>query len=195
MLQSLEWHLLINKMKRKIVPFKNIKSCIEDDRHDLNMYLILDAAQVSDQTLHFINTWRNDARLEFYSLFSGTTEGNAPFEVAPVLVLINDLEMLEEEGFSFIHQTWKDEQALNLVCSSLDLTQFVKKMKRYLTVEFPDGTQKLFRWFDPRIVKKIHKILTDQQEDEFFEGITKWIISIRNYQDVDSNQLMVLENA
>ena len=195
MLQSLEWHLLINKMKREIVPFKNIKSCIEDDRHDLNMYLILDAAQVSDQTLHFINAWRNDARLEFYSLFSGTTEGNAPFEVAPVLVLINDLEVLEEEGFSFIHQTWKDEQALNLVCSSLDLTQFVKKMKRYLTVEFPDGTQKLFRWFDPRIVKKIHKILTDQQEDEFFEDITKWIISIRNYQDVDSNQLMVLENA
>lgn len=195
MLQSLEWHLLINKMKRKIVPFKNIKSCIEDDRHDLNMYLILDAAQVSDQTLHFINTWRNDARLEFYSLFLGTTEGNAPFEVAPVLVLINDLEVLEDEGFSFIYQTWKDEQALNLVFSSLDLAQFVKKMKRYLTVEFPDGTQKLFRWFDPRIVKKIHKILTDQQEDEFFEDITKWVISIRNYQDVDSNQLMVLENA
>jgi len=195
MQQSLEWHLLINKMKREIVPFKNIKSCIEDDRHDLNMYLILDAAQVSDQTLHFINTWRNDARLYFYSLFSGITEGNAPFEVAPVLVLINDLEVLEEEGFSFIYQTWKDEQALSLVFSSLDLTQFVKKMKRYLTVEFPDGTQKLFRWFDPRIVKKIHKILTDQQEDEFFEGITKWVISIRNYQDVDSNQLMVLENA
>jgi hypothetical protein len=36
--------------------------------------------------------------------------------------------------------------------------------------------------------------MTDQQEDEF-EDITKWIISIRNYQDVDSNQLMVLENA
>ena len=195
MQQSLEWHLLINKMKRKIVPFKNIKSCIEDDRHDLNMYLILDAAQVSDQTLHFINTWRNDARLEFYSLFSGTTEGNVPFEVAPVLVLINDLEALEEDGFSFIHQTWKDEQALNLVFSSLDLTQFVKKMKRYLTVEFPDGTQKLFRWFDQKKKKKIHKILTDQQEDEFFEDITKWVISIRNYQDVDSNQLMVLENA
>lgn len=92
MQQSLEWHLLINKMKRKIVPFKNIKSCIEDDQHDLNMYLILDAAQVSDQTLHFINV---DVEMTQGSkqrdpLFSGTTEGNAPFEVCPVLVLIND---------------------------------------------------------------------------------------------------------
>ena len=72
--------------------------------------------------------------------------------------------------------------------------KFVKKMKRYLTVEFPDGSQKLFRWFDPRIVNKIDKILDEGQEYEFFNDIGKWVISIRNYQDVNSNQIMLLEN-
>jgi len=67
-------------------------------------------------------------------------------------------------------------------------------MKSYLTVEFPDGTQKLFRWFDPRIIKKIHKILQDEQLDEFFQGIERWVIAIRNYQDVHTNQLMILEH-
>ncbi|WP_151714085.1 DUF4123 domain-containing protein [Acinetobacter bereziniae] len=182
-------------MKREIIPFKQIQRCIEDYQHDLNMYLILDAAQVSDQALSFIHEFQNDSRIEFYSLFSGTTEGNAPFEVAPVLLLIHDLDLFNDERFNFIHQTWKDEQALNIVLSSLDLTQFVKKMKSYLTVEFPDGTQKLFRWFDPRIIKKIHKILQDEQVDEFFQGIERWVIAIRNYQDVYTNQLMILEHA
>ncbi len=62
-------------MKREIIPFKPIQRCIEDYQYDLNMYLILDAAQVSDQALSFIHEFQNDSRIEFYSLFSGTTEG------------------------------------------------------------------------------------------------------------------------
>lgn len=182
-------------MKRKDIPFKALESCIESFKEDSFVYLILDAAQVSDQALVFINECRDDTRIEFYSLFAGTTEGNAPFEVAPVLILINDLTILDESRFQFIQQTWENEQALNIIFSPLDLTKFVKKMKRYLTIEFPDQSQKLFRWFDPRILKKLNKILDNEQEHEFFNEIEKWIISIRNYQDVNSNQLMILENA
>lgn len=181
-------------MKKETIPFQELGSCIENYKDDLFIYLILDAAQVSDQALVFINEYKDDPRIEFYSLFAGTTEGNAPFEVAPVLIIIHDPVIFKEEKFYFIQQTWANEQALNVVMSSLDLTQFVKKMKRYLTIEFPDQTQKLFRWFDPRILKKIDKILDSEQEQEFFHDIEKWIISIRNYQDVNSNQIMILEN-
>ncbi|AYO55512.1 DUF4123 domain-containing protein [Acinetobacter wuhouensis] len=181
-------------MKRKNIPFKALESCIESYKEDFFVYLILDAAQVSNEALVFINECRDDTRIEFYSLFAGTTEGNAPFEVAPVLILIQDSTILNEERFNFIHKTWANEQALNIVFSPLELTQFVKKMKRYLTIEFPDQSQKIFRWFDPRILKKLNKILDNEQEHEFFNEIEKWIISIRNYHDVESNQLMILEN-
>ena len=194
MLQNSVWRLLINNMKRKIIPFQNIEACLAEYQQDLNIYLILDAAQVSDDALTFINKWRDDTRLEFYSLFAGTTEGNAPFEVAPVLIIIHDFKIFENMTFNFLQETWRTQQALNIVLSTLDLTKFVKKMKRYLTVEFPDGSQKLFRWFDPRIVNKIDKILDEGQEYEFFNDIGKWVISIRNYQDVNSNQIMLLEN-
>lgn len=164
------------------------------DVKDNFKYLILDAAQVSEKTLLFINTCRSDTRIEFYSLFSGTTEGNAPIEVSPILIVLNDLAILQDEKFNFIEEIWESEQALNLIDSHLDLKNFIKKMKKYLTVYFPDGSQKIFRWFDPRVVKKIDKILDDEQQCEFFKDIEKWLISIRNYRDVNSNQIMHLEN-
>lgn len=181
-------------MKKNIVPFLDITTCIKKYTQERFIYLILDAAQVSEDALVFINECRDDARIEFYSLFAGTTEGNAPFEVAPLLIKLNDLTIIEDDQFNFVHQTWSNEQALSVVMSKLDLKHFVKKMKKYLTVEFPDGSQKILRWFDPRIIKKIDKILTDEQEQEFFSDIEQWVISIRNYQDVESNQLMILEN-
>lgn len=181
-------------MKITTTPFESLEKYIESLKHHSFIYLILDAAQFSNQSLEFIKTYLNDNRIEIYSLFSGTTEGNAPFEVSPLLMVIHDLSILKDKNFLFIHQIWHVEQALNIVFSRLELNLFVKKMKQYLTVKFPDNTQKLFRWFDPRILKKINKILDDEQQYEFFNGIEKWIISVRNYQDVNSNSIMILEN-
>lgn len=194
MLLNLEWHLLINNMKTKIIPFISLDKCIESSKDYDFMYLILDAAQFSDQSLDFINSCRCDNRVEVYSLFAGTTEGNAPFEVSPLLIVVHDLNILKNSNFLFLHQVWHKDEALNIVFSKLKLSLFVKKMKKYLTVKFPDNTQKLFRWFDPRILKKINKILDEDQEAEFFNGIEKWVVSVRNYQDVNSNMIMIMEN-
>lgn len=180
-------------MKRKITSFQQISEILKQSLNDAEIYLILDAAQVSDATLLFINQLRSDTRIDFYSIFAGTTEGNAPFEASPLLMVINDLSLLDDEKFNFMDDVWRNEQALNLVFSHLTLEKFIKKMKKYLTVEFPDGSQKIFRWFDPRIVKKIDKVLDDEQEEEFFNDIEKWVISVRNYYDVNANQIMILE--
>lgn len=181
-------------MNRKIRSFENLKTIMQIDVKYSYKYLILDAAQVSEKTLLFINACRSDTRIEIYSLFAGTTEGNAPFEVSPILIFLNDLTILLDEKFNFIEEIWENEQALNLIDSHLDLKNFIKKMKKYLTVYFPDGSQKIFRWFDPRILKKIDKILDKEQQYEFFKDIEKWLISIRNYRDINSNQIMQLEN-
>lgn len=180
-------------MKRKTTSFQQISEILKQSLNDAEIYLILDAAQVSDASLVFINQLRSDTRIDFYSLFAGTTEGNAPFEVSPLLMVINNLSLLDDEKFNFMDDVWRNEQALNLVFSHLTLEKFIKKMKKYLTVEFPDGSQKIFRWFDPRIVKKIDKVLDDEQEEEFFNDIEKWVISVRNYYDVNANQIMILE--
>ncbi|NHB58775.1 DUF4123 domain-containing protein [Acinetobacter sp. 194] len=181
-------------MKTTTIPFMSLDKSIEIFKDDNFVYLILDAAQFSDQSLDFINTCRSDSRVEIYSLFAGTTEGNAPFEVAPLLIVVHDLNMLKNDNILFIHQIWCKDQALNIVFSKLELSLFVKKMKQYLTVKFPDNTQKLFRWFDPRVLKKINKILDEDQEAEFFNGIERWVISVRNYQDVNSNMIMIMES-
>lgn len=178
-------------MKNTFIKYIDLITCINKYNQNQNIYLILDAAQISEEILLFINELRKDVRIEFYSLFAGTTEGNVPFEVAPLLIVINDLRIFEDNAFNFIHEIWHLEQVLNIVISKLPLADFAKKMKRYLTVEFPDGSKKLFRWYDPRIMKKISKILDNQQEHEFFKDIDKWIISVRNYQDTKSNQILV----
>lgn len=180
-------------MKRKTTSFQQISEILKQSLNDAEIYLILDAAQVSDASLLFINQLRSDTRIDFYSLFAGTTEGNAPFEVSPLLMVINDLSLLDDEKFNFMDDVWRNEEALNLVFSHLTLEKFIKKMKKYLTVEFPDGSQKIFRWFDPRILKKIEKILDESQQKEFFNDIEEWVISVRNYDDVYRNNIMKFE--
>lgn len=179
-------------MKKTILPFIDIKNCINDNLQDNSfVYLILDAAQVSKQALKFINNSRANSNIELYSLFSGTTEGNAPFEVSPLIVILKNINILDSLDCIFLNEIWKKEQVLSIVFSKLELMQFTKMMKQYLTVRFPDGSTKLFRWYDPRILKKIDKILTDDQQEIFFKEIENWVFAIRNYHDVELNQVMV----
>lgn len=176
-------------MKKTILPFIDIKSCINNNlQNNSFVYLILDAAQVSKQALKFINNSRANSNIEIYSLFSGTTEGNAPFEVSPLIIILKDNNVLNSE---FLNEMWKKEQVLSIVFSKLELMHFSKMMKQYLTVILPDGSSKLFRWFDPRVLKKIDKILTNDQQEVFFKEIENWVLAIRNYHDVELNQIMV----
>lgn len=181
-------------MKKTIIAFDDIRTCLEKHFSDGFIYYILDAAQVSEQASQFLNRLRSRPEVDFYSLFAGTVEGNVPFEASPILIVILDQQILDEHEFRFMHEVWEKKFALNIVFSPLKLHSFSKKMKRYLTVEMPDGDHKLFRWFDPRIIKKLDKILEEDQEQEFFSDISKWLVSIRNYEDIDRNNIMILEN-
>lgn len=179
-------------MKKIVVGFKELNTCIGQYSDSKNTYLILDAAQISEETSIFLKKCQNNIHIELYSLFAGTAEGNAPFEVAPILIYFKDIQLLSDDVLLFLQKTWAHEQSLNLVFSSLALIEFIRKMKKYLTVEFPDGSQKIMRWFDPRVIKNINNILDGDQILEFYSDIACWIISTRNYLNIESNQLIIM---
>lgn len=177
-----------------ILNYCDIETCIKKYANGNYVYFILDSAQVSEEALIFLNNVRSNVDVNVYSLFSGTPEGNVPFEVAPVLITIDNIDILLEKEFEAINKFWKEEQVLSIVFSSLILKDFMKKMKSYLTVIFPDESKKMFRWYDPRILKKLEHILEKEQEKEFFLDIYQWIFPIRDYKNIYLNKIKILES-
>lgn len=158
-----------------------------------NLYLIIDAAQQPEKITDFIRQKYGKTNLIFHSLFAGTQEGNVPFRASPIYIKMDTDNMYENSPICLLfEELCQTESMINIIGSTQDEAIFVKHLKNYLSICDEDGTPYLFRWYDPRIGKYMHQILTEEQWLEFTAPIEVWWISMVRYGF--ENQIIMYNN-
>ena len=116
----------------------------------------------------FIRQKYGKTNLIFHSLFAGTQEGNVPFRASPIYIKLNTDNMYENSPICLLfEELCQTESMINIIGSTQNEAIFVKHLKNYLSICDENGTPYLFRWYDPRIGKYMHQVLTEEQWLEF----------------------------
>lgn len=156
------------------------------------VFLIFDAAQSHESSIGFLQDTRSHPDIFVHSLFSGTTEGNIPYEVSPICIELNKRNVQESSLIChFFDQNAKTMPMFNIMISQYSLSELSKHLKSYLTVMI-DEREQLFRWYDPRIGQYLSEILTEDQWRVFKRPIEQWWLSKIEY-DFQPRIEMVLQ--
>lgn len=131
-----------------------------------NIYAIVDGAACPD--LRFkIYDWQP----VYACLWSGVLEPDLE-EVAPYMVKLEKGNAFTEWLMSNGHQSnWNI-----FVESSLNPLAFRKQIRKLNLVRSPDGKNMVFRFYDPRVLKSFVQMLTDEQFEVFYKGISQFFI-------------------
>lgn len=165
----MEWHLSKDNM--------NIFD-IKKNYLELNLFLVLDSAQISEYTETILKKVKQSDFTEVYSLFAQTKENNLPWEVSPLLFnlsLLDDVNILK-----ILDELWLHETVIQVigVKKKIPLKVLMNKLKMLLELEMPDGTVSFFRWYDPRIMENINFLLEKKDSAELFRNIDFWFLTV-----------------
>lgn len=135
-----------------------------------NYYLLIDHAGIPGLVgkLHY-------AKLEWISLFEGTTQANA-LSVAPLLILIGPAsQKICNGGFlTSVCESGAYSSCLMLIASPLSLSVLASRLAARLDAKISEDMEVLLRFFDPRVFEQLVQYLSAQQRTDFLSAGSAW---------------------
>lgn len=133
----------------------------------MNRFLIIDAAveRGVQGTLD-----RLAEPLTYRSLFAGTPEASHS-AIGPWLVLDSGSEHLHH-WVRTIERT--SPSALTFLTSSQPFERVYAHLRQLLNLELSDGTIALLRYYDPRVMSLLQRILSEEQVDTLMGPFEEW---------------------
>lgn len=108
---------------------------------------------------------------EYQSLYEGT-KGKELAEWAPYLVRITSTTRSLE---NLIRNGWGKSWGVFLT-SSEPFREVRKQLRRFLEVQWPDGSKVYFRYYDPRVLRVFLPTCTPEEKTEFFGPIKQYVM-------------------
>jgi hypothetical protein len=134
-----------------------------------NLYLLVDHAGVPG--LHR----KLGSLVEWENLFQGSRE-SAAFAVAPILILLGSSSAVK---LSSLFIRWISENgaltsSLIILASPEPIDIVKKRLTDRLDVKLSEGMEAMLRFYDPRILEQLSKIMSPHQAERFFSPGCKW---------------------
>ncbi len=131
------------------------------------LWAVLDAAR-DERVLELIG----ESSLSFRSLYDGT-QGEQLGSVAPYLV---ELPPGEDLLRILVEESWGDSWGVFLRCSSVDLRELRRHLRRFLRVRDEAGKTLIFRWYDPRVLRAFLPACTADEARQLFGPVEAFMI-------------------
>lgn len=148
------------------------------ENSDSNFLLLVDSAKNHLFFKKWLKGLSRQQLSQIGNLFEGTIDESSPLDVSPLLIdltsesvkpLFEKILISENNGVYSLIQTTLSKQSL------------IMHLQPYLEAQMPDGELALFRFYDPSIVKILHKMLNDVDYNQLLAPIENWW-----YQSFDS---------
>jgi len=109
------------------------------------------------------------------NLFNRTTEASA-LAVAPILVLVgsNGDSHATQRLFNWIAEKGTYTSTVTVLSSPLPMDLMAERLKNRLGVRISENMEAMLRFFDPRILESLERILTIEQSAAFFGTAEAW---------------------
>ena len=139
-------------------------------RPSSNLYFLLDAAGLPNLHRQLLKS-----SVEWTSLFDCTKEASA-LQVAPFLVLAGSNGQLQmfRSLFGWIGKHGTFSGTVVMLSSPLDLASLRSRLAARLEVKLSEGMEAMLRFFDPRVLESLIKILPAEQAKTFFSAAEAW---------------------
>jgi hypothetical protein len=135
-----------------------------------NLYFLLDHAGLPGLHRQLLRT-----SAKWASLFDNTKEANA-LAVAPILVLATSEGRLQMSRslFKWIGENGTYTSTVTMLSSPLGLEPLKSRLAARLNVRLSEDMEAMLRFFDPRVLEGLIKILSAEQAKEFFSPASAW---------------------
>jgi hypothetical protein len=135
-----------------------------------NLYLLVDHAGMPG-----LNGKLGSGLVEWANLFAGSRESGA-FSVAPILIFLGSSSAL---NLSNMFMRWLSvngalTSSLIILASPEPIHVVKERLIARLDVKLSEGMESMLRFYDPRILEQLSKILSPRQAQGFFSPGTKW---------------------
>ena len=134
-------------------------------RRELRLYALIDGYQYEQHCGQRIESHDGVNR----ALFAGTEDeplahaGPWLYDMDRCPEAIEDLAALEQA-----------KPAVSWIVTAIDLEGLAQLLQLRLDAELPDGRKALVRFYDPRVLGNLFKVMNAQQCAEFFQLIDEW---------------------
>ena len=145
-----------------------------------HVYAVLDGASVPNLLLRLF-----DLQPDFECLYRGDLAPDMA-EVAPYLVR---LDPDSEFAAWLIEEGWGKHWGI-FAQSDADLRAMRRHFRTFLTITGPDGKSRLFRYYDPRVLRLYLPTCNAQELATVFGPVVCYIL-----EDAEANQLLRFQNA
>lgn len=159
-------------MKNKsYIDFRSAAGASLDNHPRSNLYLLLDHAALPGlaRKLHSQSmNWR--------TLFDGAKEESA-IAAAPILVLIACEGQIRatRRFFQWVAENASDTSSAIMISSPLPLDVMKKRLEARLDVELSEGISAMLRFYDPRVLEILAKVLKPTESEVFLGLADSWI--------------------
>jgi Domain of unknown function (DUF4123) len=118
---------------------------------------------------------RRTPALVWTSLFEGSKDAGA-IEVAPILIELPDdsADASQREFLAWLHRTCRFSTSVMLLDSTWGREPLLIALKNRLEVMLPDRLPVMLRYFDTRTVEALLRVLTRDQQAQFFGIASCW---------------------
>ncbi len=141
------------------------------EKNGMQLFGILDSAR-SDEVLAKLAI----DKVKYESLYHGLQEEEFLYEVSPFLVLL--------KKDTALFRWWTSErwgESLGIFFTSSDsFEHLVRHFQKFLTARVKDGTERYFRFYDPRILRVYLPTCTAEELNLFFGSINRFIIESKD---------------
>lgn len=136
-----------------------------------NLYLLLDKAALPVLATKLLNK-----SMSWMTLFDGAKEESA-IAAAPILVLIAlDGQMrATRRFFQWVDENTSDTSSAILISSLLPLDVLKKRLGARLNVELSEGISAMLRFYDPKVLEILAKVLKPTESEVFLGLADSWI--------------------
>lgn len=136
-----------------------------------NFFVLIDTAKNHLYFRCWLKNLAKDQFIQLSSLFEGTIDESSPLEVSPLLLQLNEdnSQMVNERLFV-------DENIgmFSIIQTGLSGQGLIRHLQPYLQAQMPTGELALFRFYDPSIIKILHKMLNSENYKQLLSPIDCW---------------------
>jgi hypothetical protein len=173
------------------IDFRQVAQDLLFSHPSSNLYFLLDAAGLPGLHRQLLQT-----SVEWSSLFDCTRESNA-LQVAPFLVLAgSDGRLLMSRSlFNWIGEHGAYSSSVVMLSSPLGMASLQIRLAARLEVRLSENMDAMLRFFDPRVLESLTKILPSEQAKIFFGAAECWryidrtgkLVSVATAFDINEN--------
>jgi len=155
-----------------ILDLRKLEAYLFNNDEKKDLFCLLDGAQLE----HEKNLDIEHIYGKCLYIFKGTYEEEA-YKYGPILF---DLSISNKEQLVSLIELMNAKDSMIFIKSNLDIKILNNKLLENLYLKFEDGGVGILRFYDPRVLKRFSQIMTEEQKDQFMDGIEAIYFMLNN---------------